>query len=157
VTTDTVSASTTIKAPAEAIFAVLADPATHAAIDGTGWVREPLDGEPLTARGQIFCMAMFHANVPGQHYEMSNRIKDFDPPHTISWEPGRDTGDGNPRFGGWIWRYDLAPAGQDETTVTLSYNWSAVPEPLRQQIPFPPFPPSHLENSLAHLAELARG
>ncbi len=37
-----------INAPAEAIFAVLADPAKHAAIDGTGWVREPLDGQPLT-------------------------------------------------------------------------------------------------------------
>jgi uncharacterized protein YndB with AHSA1/START domain len=36
VTNDRVSATTVINAPAEAIFAVLADPAKHAAIDGTG-------------------------------------------------------------------------------------------------------------------------
>ena len=51
-TGETISATTIINAPAEAIFAVLADPAKHAAIDGTGWVREPLDGQPLTAAGQ---------------------------------------------------------------------------------------------------------
>jgi hypothetical protein len=40
------------------------------------------------------------------------------------------------------------------TRVTLSYDWSAVPEFLRQHIKFPPFPPDHLRNSLAHLAGL---
>jgi hypothetical protein len=48
--------------PADAIFAVLADPAKRAAIDGTGWVRDPLDRQPLTASGQIFRMAMYHVN-----------------------------------------------------------------------------------------------
>ena len=57
-TDETISATTIINAPAEAIFAVLADPAKHAAIDGTGWVREPLDGQPLTAAGQVFRMAI---------------------------------------------------------------------------------------------------
>ena len=51
---DSVSATRVINAPAEAIFAVLADPAKHAAIDGTGWVRETLDSKPLTTAGQIF-------------------------------------------------------------------------------------------------------
>ena len=48
---DTVSANITIKAPAEAIFAVLVDPAKHAAIDGTGWVSDPLDRQPLAGSG----------------------------------------------------------------------------------------------------------
>ena len=34
-----VSATTVINAPAEVVFAVVADPARPAAIDGTGWVR----------------------------------------------------------------------------------------------------------------------
>jgi membrane protein implicated in regulation of membrane protease activity len=58
------------------------------------------------------------------------------------------------RFGGWTWRYDLTPVGPANTTVTLSYDWSAVPDSLREHIGFPPFPPEHLDNSLAHLAEL---
>ena len=151
---DTLSATRVIEAPAEAIFAVLADPAKHAAIDGTGWVRETLDSNPLTAPGQIFRMSMYHPNHPDGNYRMANRVQVLDPPTTISWEPGHDAGDGNLRFAGWIWRYDLAPAGPSNTTVTLSYDWSAVPDSVRENIRFPPFPPEHLSNSLAHLAEL---
>ncbi len=150
-----VSATAIINAPSEVIFAILADPAKHAAIDGTGWVREPLDSDPLTASGQVFRMAMYHPNHPDGNYQMANRVQAFDPLQAISWEPGQDTGDGNLRFGGWIWRYDLTPAGPSKTKITLSYDWSAVPGPLRQHIGFPPFPPDHLGNSLAHLAELA--
>jgi hypothetical protein len=100
-------------------------------------------------------MAMYHPNLPDRNYQMANRVQVLDPPHVISWEPGRDTGDGSPRFGGWVWRYDLVPAGPSQTKVTLTYDWSAVRDSLRQRIGFPPFPPDHLANSLAHLAELA--
>ena len=48
-TNDTITATITIPATAEAVFGVLADPTTHAAIDGTGWVRDSLDGKSLTA------------------------------------------------------------------------------------------------------------
>ena len=152
---ETISASSTVKAPAEAIFAVLIDPAKHAAIDGTGWVRDPLDHQPLTASGQIFRMGMYHANHPNGNYEMANRVQVLDPPHAISWEPGHDPGDGNLRFGGWIWRYDLRDETPSESHVTLTYDWSAVPPELREHIQFPPFDPAHLENSLKHLSELA--
>jgi uncharacterized protein YndB with AHSA1/START domain len=151
---DRVSATRVINAPAEAIFAVLADPAKHAAVDGTGWVCEPLDSNPLTAAGQVYRMSMYHPNHPDGNYQTANRVQVFDPPRTISWEPGYDAGDGTLRFGGWTWRYDLTPAGPSTTTVTLSYDWSAVPDAIRERIGFPPFPPEHLANSLAHLAEL---
>lgn len=154
-TSETLSATTTIQAPAEAIFSVLADPARHVAIDGTGWVSKSLDPQPLTAPGQIFRMAMYNARHPDGNYEMANRITVLDPPHAICWEPGHDAGDGNLRFGGWTWRYDLTPVGPSETEVTLCYDWSAVPDFLRQRIQFPPFSPDHLHNSLTHLADLA--
>ena len=151
---ETLSATTRIKAPADTIFAVLADPATHPAIDGTGWVREALDGQPLTTSGQVFRMAMYHPNHPDGNYEMANRIDVIDRPRAISWKPGVDQGEGNLTFGGWVWRYDLRPLGPDETEVTLSYDWSAATEVVRQRIVFPPFPLEHLESSLGHLAEL---
>ena len=101
-------------------------------------------------------MAMYHPNPnhPDGNYQMANRVKVFDPPRAISWELGQDTGNGGPRFGDWIWRYDLTPTGPSKTKVTLSYGWSAVPDFFRQRIRFPAFPPDHLGNSLAHLAEL---
>ena len=96
-THDSVSATMVINAPAEAIFAVLSDPAQHAAIDGTGWVSAPLDSQPLTATGQIFRMSMYHPNHPDGHYQTANRVQVFDPPRTIAWEPGYDADDGTLR------------------------------------------------------------
>jgi hypothetical protein len=159
-TDDHISATRVIDAPAEAIFAVLADPATHAAIDGTGWVRDYLDSQPLTEAGQTFRMAMFHDARPDRDYQIANQVQAFDPPRTISWKPGYDTGDSSLGFGGWIWRYDLDPAGPSQTNVTLTYDWSAVSDDVRahfaeENVQFPPFPPEHLANSLAHLAKLA--
>jgi len=151
---ETVSATTIINAPAKVVFAVLADPVKHAAIDGTGWVREPLDSQPLTAAGQVFRMAMYHPHHPDRDYQTANRVQVFDPSRAISWEPGYEADDGSLQFGGWIWRYDLAPAAPSGTMVTLSYDWSAVPGFIRQRIGFPPFPPDHLRNSLAHIAGL---
>src|SRR5579872_4963704 len=118
---ESVSATAVIDAPAEVVFAVLADPAKHAAIDGTGWVRAPRDSALLTATGQVFRVAMYHPNHPDGDYQTANRVQVFDPPRSISWEPGNEADDGTVSFPGWIWRYDLAPAGPTNTTVTLSY------------------------------------
>jgi hypothetical protein len=149
------NATTTVAAPVEVVFDVLADPSTHQAIDGTGWVRDSLDGKHLTKTGQIFRIAMYHENHPDKHYEMANRVEVFDRPHAIAWQPGQGPDDTNLEFGGWFWRYDLKPVGAAQTQVTLSYDWSRVPPHLREHIQFPPFDPQHLDNSLKHLAELA--
>ena len=50
---ENVSATLTVAGPATRVFAVLADPTTHAAIDGTGWVQEAADRAPLTEVRQI--------------------------------------------------------------------------------------------------------
>jgi uncharacterized protein YndB with AHSA1/START domain len=152
--TDTISANITVAAPAERVFDVLADPSTHEAIDGTGWVRESLDGKLLTDTGQNFRIGMYHDNHPDGSYEMVNTVRTFERPTAIAWEPGQAGPDGELSYGGWIWRYDLTPAAGG-TDVTLTYDWSAVPAELREHIGFPPFEPSHLDNSLSHLAELA--
>jgi hypothetical protein len=79
----------------------------------------------------------------------------LDPPRAIGWLTGTEKGGGELEFGGWIWRYDLARLGPSETEVTLTYDWSAVPQFIRERgIQFPPFGPEHLTNSLHHLAEL---
>ena len=153
---ENVSATLTVAAPATRVFAVLADPTTHAAIDGTGWVQESADPAPLTEAGQIFRMDMYHAGHPAGDYQVVNQVVVLDPPSAIGWLTGTEKGDGHLEFGGWIWRYDLAPLGSSETEVTLTYDWSAVPQFIRDRgIQFPPFGSEHLINSLHHLAELA--
>jgi uncharacterized protein YndB with AHSA1/START domain len=155
-TRESVSATLTVAVPAERVFAVLADPRTHAAIDGTGWVQEAVERAPLTRVGQIFRMDMYHANHPDGVYQVVNKVEVLDAPRAIGWLTGQDKGDGSLEFGGWIWRYDLVPLASSETEVTLTYDWSAVPRFIRERgIQFPPFGPEHLINSLHHLAALA--
>ncbi|MCU1502266.1 MAG: hypothetical protein JWM12_1620 [Ilumatobacteraceae bacterium] len=149
------TASATINAPPEAVYAVLVDPTTHAAIDGTGWVREPVDPAPLTHTGQVFRMAMHHENHPDKDYEMANRVEVLDAPRAICWMPGQESPEtGDLGFGGWTWRYDLEAASPAQTTVTLTYDWSAVSPAVREIIQFPPFGSDHLEQSLQHLSNL---
>jgi hypothetical protein len=150
-----VTASTTIEADPEAVFAVLADPSAHAAIDGTGWVRASLERDRITAAGQVFRMAMYHPNHPDKDYEIANLVEVFDEPRAIGWKPGTESREtGELSFGGWTWRYDLEASGRSRTTVTLTYDWSAVPASVREYLEFPAFGPGHLERSLRHLADL---
>lgn len=123
-----------VDAPAATVFGVLADPTAHHAIDGTGWVRESLDSAKLTTVGQIFRMAMYHRNFGGMHYTVANRVEVFDPPIAIAWLPGEDTDDGTLKFGGWSWRYDLESLAPARTRITLTYDWSAVPDAIRQHM-----------------------
>jgi uncharacterized protein YndB with AHSA1/START domain len=149
-----VSAVLTVAAPVTRVFAVLADPAAHVAIDGTGWVQRPVDRAPLTGPGQVFRMGMYHPGHPDGDYRTANRVHVLEPPHAIGWYTGTEQDDGSLHFGGWYWRYDLVPLGQDRTGVTLTYDWSEVPDDVPEGLHFPPFPPEHLPDSLRHLADL---
>ncbi len=152
---ESVTASTTIEAAPEAVFAVLADPSSHADIDGTGWVRESQDGDRITAAGQVFRMAMYHENHPDKDYEIANLVEVFDEPRAIAWKPGTESPEtGELSFGDWTWRYDLEATAPSRTKVTLTYDWSAVGPEVREYLQFPPFAPDHLDKSLRHLADL---
>ena len=152
--TEVMQVTRRIDAPVGSVFAVLTDPASHAAIDGTGWVREPLDRDAITGVGQVFGMGMFHSNHPDGDYRMHNRVEVFESPRTLAWQPGQYGPDGEIGYGGWTWRYDLADDGPEACRVTLTYDWSAVPAFLREHIAFPPFGEEHLTRSLDNLATL---
>ncbi|PRC62728.1 polyketide cyclase, partial [Mycobacterium sp. ITM-2017-0098] len=68
----------------------------------------------------------------------------FESDRAIGWEPGQAGEDGEVEFGGWTWRYDLEAVTPQQTRVTLTYDWSAVPATMREFIQFPPFPVEHL-------------
>ena len=88
-TDENLTAQRRIDASPGTVFAVLADPYAHAAIDGTGWVKGPLqEGARITAEGEVFDMAMYHPQHPDGDYEIANRMVAFDPSTAIEWEPG---------------------------------------------------------------------
>ena len=84
-----------------------------------------------------------------------NVVEVFDEPRAIAWKPGTESPEtGELSVGGWIWRYDLEATDPSRTTLTLTYDWSAVPTQVREYLEFPPFGQDHLDNSLQHLSDL---
>ncbi|MDQ2749586.1 MAG: SRPBCC family protein [Actinomycetota bacterium] len=164
-TADTMTATRRALAPPDTVFAVLADPTTHADIHGAervkgtvnsgraGRVDGALDTERITGTGQRFRMAMYHEQHPNKTYETINEVITYEPSSAIAWRTGY-LDNGVARFGGWLWRYDLAPADGNSTDVTLTYDWSGATQEARDIIDFPPFGPDHLHNSLAHLVDV---
>ncbi len=101
-----------IPAPAADIFAVVADPARHHELDGSGTVQglkvdtTAASSTPLTL-GSTFSMKM-KMGVP---YTMVNTIVEFEPDRLIAWQPRPDNKVLAMAVGGRIWRYELVPQG----------------------------------------------
>jgi uncharacterized protein YndB with AHSA1/START domain len=102
---DIVSVERVIGAPAAAIFDIIADPARHPEIDGSGSVRAPRPGNvSRLAKGATFGMAMRR----GMPYAIVNTVTEFDEGRRIAWEPRMASGP-VARFAGRVWRYELEP------------------------------------------------
>jgi hypothetical protein len=104
VSSDLVSESRVIAAPAQALFDIVADPAQHPVIDGSGSVQSLRDGAPeRLSLGATFGMDM----KLGAPYKILNRVVEFDEGRRIAWR----------HFNGHIWRYLFEPVdGGTEVT-----------------------------------------
>jgi uncharacterized protein YndB with AHSA1/START domain len=113
--TRTVTVERVMAAPAQAVFDVLADPAMHPVIDGSGTVRAALDGNPARLQlGSRFGMAMRIL----RSYRMSNEVVEFDEGRRIAWS----------HIGGARWRYELEPvAGGTRVRESFDYSRTTVP------------------------------
>jgi hypothetical protein len=100
-------------------------------------------------------MAMYHENHSDKHYKVANPVDVFDEPRAIAWQPGTESPEtGELSFEGWIWRCDLEATGPSQTTVTVTYEWSAVPPHVREYLRLLQFGPDHLDNSFQPLSDL---
>jgi hypothetical protein len=133
-----ISVSRRIAAPADALFAVLADPGRHPSIDGSGMVRQALTPSPISGAGDLFTMRM-HNDEMGD-YEITNHVVDYQPNRRIAWEPvltaasrEEDQAEIGDR-GHHQWIYELVPDGPDATVVTETYDCTRAPEWLRRAV-----------------------
>jgi uncharacterized protein YndB with AHSA1/START domain len=116
---DVVTVERVIPALAERIFALIADPNQHRAIDGSGTVRESKDVPKESLQlGSTFGMSM-KAGIP---YSMVNTVIEFEPNRRIAWQT-RPPGLLAHLFGGRIWRYELEPTNGG-TLVRESWDYS---------------------------------
>lgn len=118
-----------IPAAAAEIFAVLATPARHLDLDGSGMLRGAVTDHPMRGVGDFFDMRMYY--VEHGDYQMRNHIVEFEADAKIVWEP--ESWIGHPDHGrpdsrwGQRWGFQLVPQGPDATIVTEIYDCSRVP------------------------------
>ena len=133
-----VSVSRSVAAPAGKIFQVLADPANHPALDGSGMLREA-PGQPVPSRvGDTFMMAMYLPELG--NYLMLNRITAFEQDRRIAWEPtpgdavaSRSAGLPLGASQGYSWGYQLQPDG-DTTIVTALFDCTEADQSIRDLV-----------------------
>jgi len=116
---DVVTVERVVPAPAEAIFALVADPVRHPDIDGSGAVkRAKTDAPRRLALGSKFGMSM-RMGVP---YSMVNTVIEFEDNRRIAWQT-RFPGFLGRISTGRIWRYELEPV-EGGTRVKESWDLS---------------------------------
>ncbi len=125
--TDVVSSSITIDAPADTVFAILADPRQHARIDGSGSVRQITEGPTRLHLGSRFGMDMRLFGLP---YRIRNRVVEFDEGRRIAWR----------HVGLHRWRYELEPTESGGTHVTETWDASYYPGPSALPLKLAGFP-----------------
>lgn len=133
-----VSVSRRISAPADVLFAVLADPARHRLIDGSGMVGAAVTTSLISQAGDMFTLRM-HNDEMGD-YEITNHVIGYQMDRRIAWEPvltaasrpEDQAGIGDRAHHRWI--YELTPDGPDATIVTETYDCTRAPEWLRRAV-----------------------
>jgi hypothetical protein len=153
-----VSVSRHIEAPAERLFALLADSANHPLIDGSGMVREPAPAARLSRAGDAFVMNMHHDEFGD--YQMRNEVVAHEADRRLTWEPVRVASpEEQEAIGGpaWYrWGFELSPDGPGATLVTETFDCSRSPADLRDAVQEGEGWRDAMTSSLAKLELLAR-
>jgi len=107
-----VSVTKLIPADRQQLFDVLADPAQHPLIDGSGSVKALRPGGPSRlSLGATFSMDM----KLGADYRVRNTVVEFDEPALIAWR----------HFNGHLWRYRFTEAPHGAVGTVVTEEWDA--------------------------------
>jgi uncharacterized protein YndB with AHSA1/START domain len=136
-----VSETVTIPADAQRLFDIVADPAQHPVIDGSGSVRAARSGNPARlALGATFGMDM----KLGTSYKITNTVVEFEEGRRLAWR----------HFNGHIWRYVFEPV-EGGTRVTEEWDARKVWNKLGLRLMgFPARNRAGIRATLARLAEV---
>jgi uncharacterized protein YndB with AHSA1/START domain len=136
-----ISVSRVVNASPAAVFDVLADPAGHARIDGSGQVVAARPGQPTRlSLGAKFRMDM----KQGLPYRITNTVVEFEEDRRIAWR----------HFGGHVWRYELEPVPEG-TRVTETFDWTTSRTTwFIERMRYPERHVEHMERTLERLDAL---
>lgn len=141
-----VARSVVVDASAEKVFDVLASPRRHAEFDGSGTVREAVQGPERLGLGDEFGMDM----RMGLPYRMSNRVVEYEEGRLIAWR----------HFGVHRWRFAIEPLSDGTCRVTETFDYSKAGPLLRFGYILTGWPARNgrsIEQTLVRLKELVEG
>ena len=147
---DVVTVERLIHAPAEAIFAIVADPGRHRDIDGSGAIQGAKPDAPQRlALGSKFGMSM-RVGIP---YSMVSTVIEYEDDRRIAWQT-RFPGFVGRFAAGRIWRYELEPV-EGGTRVKESWDISQDHQRLFLKLwGIPEMTRKNIEKTLARIEEL---
>lgn len=132
------SESRVINADPQKLFDIIADPAMHPKIDGSGSVLESRDGAPpRLSLGASFGMDM----KLGAPYKITNKVVEFDEPKVIAWR----------HFNGHVWRYLFEPV---DGGTRVTEQWDARPAKNKIFLRLLGFPKRNRDGIVATLERL---
>src|SRR5215472_13691092 len=108
-----ISRSAEVNAPADEIFAIVADPRRHQELDGGGTVRNAITGPDRLSSGAKFSVRMKQYGVP---YRITSRVTEFADGRVLEWQ--------HPL--GHRWRWELTPLSDQATLVTETFDYSQI-------------------------------
>jgi uncharacterized protein YndB with AHSA1/START domain len=116
-----VSASREIRASADRIFGLIADPASQPRWDGNENLEEAAPGQRVRAVGDTFTMRLTRGGV------RENHVVEFAEGRRIAWRPA-EPGEAPP---GHLWAWELEPVDASRTLVTHTYDWTELTDENR--------------------------
>ena len=152
--TDRISATRRIKAPAADIFAIVSDPNGQVAIDGSHMLVTAPDAKPLRAVGDSFVMDMDRealGDLPLGQYSVLNIVTKIEPDALLEWNVG--SAERGPL--GHVYGYELVAVSDDETDVTSYCDWTHISDAIRERVKFPIVPKMALITTLEKLDRIA--
>lgn len=146
-----ISVERVVSATPEQVFEVLADPRRHREIDGSGTLRDAMDGPTRLSPGAVFGMNM----RIGGPYQMTNTVVEFEEGRRIAWQARPASSLGAKVAGGRIWRYELEPV---EGGTRVRETWDISQERIPPLVwPVRLVTRRNMTRTLERLEQVARG
>jgi hypothetical protein len=150
-----ISATRRIAAPASKIFQIVSSPDGHIQIDGSGMLEASPGARPLTAVGDTFDMDMDRTplnDIPNLvKYNVRNTVTQFVPDRLIEWTVGSAE---RPPLG-HVYGWQIEPVSDTESEVTNYCDWTAISQESKDRRPWPVVPVEMLEKSVQNLDRIA--
>ena len=118
-----VSATSEVRAPAEVVFELIAEPTQQPRWDGNDNLAEAPAGQRVHAVGDIFTMVLTNGMV------RQNHVVEFDEGRLIAWRPAEE----NRPPPGHLWRWEVEPLDDSRCRVTQTYDWSQLDDEMRRK------------------------